>query len=154
MRGLLSAAQRLVGAIQNEVIPQEPRVPVDRGVYRAGWKARPNEHGAEIGNETPHAVFIEDGVRGDHVKPGREMILALTQWIKRKGIVGTAAPDGSTLDATQLAWAIARSMQKRGIFNRGVGLKIMDKAVRRYARRFIEEEVKRELERGARKGGE
>jgi hypothetical protein len=146
LRGLYSAAQRVVGIIQNEIIPAESRVPVDRGIYRGGWRARPEPDGAEVSNSTPHAIFIEDGVRGDHVKVGRAMVSALTLWVQRKGLTGAAKGPEVAAQARSIAWAIAKSMQKKGIFNAGGGLKILEKARRRIPA-LVEEEVAREIAR-------
>ena len=47
-RAMLSTATRLVAHIQNEVIPKEDPKPVDRGVYRAGWRMKRISGGAEV----------------------------------------------------------------------------------------------------------
>jgi hypothetical protein len=149
LRGLYSAAQRMVGVV-GEVIAAEPRIPVDRGIYKAGWRARRLPDGAEISNSTPHAGFIEDGVRADRVRPGRAMIDALAAWVARKGLTGSARGVERAAEARRIAWAIAKSMQKNGIFNRGGGLKIFEKARQRLPA-LIEEEVRREIGRMAAK---
>lgn len=140
MRGLYSAAIRTVQHIQTSVIPAEPRVPVDRGIYRAGWRAEHIPEGALVVNRVPHAIFIEYGVRAANVKPGRAMIDALAEWVRRKGI------EKSGTGARQVAFAIAMSMKKKGIFNGGNGLRILEKAARRIPR-FISEEIGREIEK-------
>jgi hypothetical protein len=145
-RGLLSAAKRMVGIIVNEVIPAEPRVPVDRGIYRGAWKATPTEDGAILYNDSPHGVIVEEGARAENIRPGRAMLDALTEWVIRKRIGGT----GSQVEARRIAWAIVKSMQKHGIFNQGKGLKIMAKANRRLPK-VIVEEVSEELRRAAAK---
>ncbi len=146
LRGLYSAAQRTVSIIQTEIIPAEPRVPVDRGIYKAGWRARPTSDGAEVSNSTPHAIFIEDGVRADHVKVGRRMVDALAGWVARKGLTGAAKGVEKAAEARRIAWAIAKSMQKKGIFNAGGGLNIMAKARSRLPA-IIEQEVRAEIAR-------
>jgi hypothetical protein len=146
LRGLLSAAHRTVGYIQNEVIPREERAPVDRGIYRAGWRARKVEGGALVYNGVPHAPMVEWGVRGENVKIGKRMIDALAEWVVRKGLVGKQPRESRAAAGRQIAWAIAKSMQKRGIFGgEGRGLRVMEKA-RPQIVQFIEEEVKREIE--------
>ena len=144
--GLQSAAARLVSIIVGEIIPREPRVPVDRGIYRAGWRVRPLPDGAVVYNSTPHATFIEDGVRGDNVKIGKALIDALTKWVQRKGLTGAAKSAEAGTEARRIAWAIAKSMQKKGIFNGGGGLKIMARARTRIPG-LIDEEVRREMRR-------
>lgn len=153
MRGLLSAGHRLVGVIQNEIIPREERIPVDRGIYRAGWRVRKVEGGVLVYNGTPAAAIIEDGARAENIKIGRKMLDALTEWIIRKGFIKTVKTRDDAgrftnakrdAEARQLAWAIAQSMKKKGIFNKGQGLKILAKARRRLPQ-LIVEEVKREI---------
>lgn len=157
--GLLAAAHRIVEHIVANIIPNLDRPPVDRGIYRAGWRARRISEGAIVENVAPHAPFIEYGVRAAHVKPGREMIDALTKWVQRKGIggrtvissntkssaglFGTRHVKASTTEARSIAWAIAKDMQKRGIFA-PKGLQVLEKASKDFPR-FIREEVIREL---------
>ena len=145
LRGLLGAAQRTVEHVV-ELIAREPRVPVDRGIYRAGWRARALPDGAMVSNDTPHAALIEDGVRGENVKPGRAMIDALAAWVARKGLTGGARGEERAAAARQIAWAIAKSMQAKGIFSGGKGLQIFERARKRIPE-FIDEEVMRELSR-------
>ncbi len=166
-RGLLSAAERGVQRIVSEIIPSRSPQPVDRGVYRAGWKARSIEDGAEILNTEAHAVFIEEGVRPGNVKAGRAMIAALLEWVVRKGMgKSRLAPSHTALrkvggkltashtvlkvvhdeDANmQVVWAIIASMKKRGIFNRGgQGLGIL-KQLNNELPDICREEVTREI---------
>jgi hypothetical protein len=156
-RGLLSAGHRLVSVIVTEIIPKEPRIPVDRGIYRAGWRVRRDGKDVLVYNATPHAALIEDGVRGDRVKVGKAMIEALAAWVTRKGIGGVKKQgrDASGhftnaigADARRVAWAIAQSMRKKGIFDGGKGLGILRKARPRIPA-IIDEEVRAEL-RGVR----
>lgn len=111
-----AAAMHVVEDIQTKIIPEEPRPPVDRGVYRAGWRAQPTQEGAMIVNAVPHAIFIEHGVRAENVKPGKAMITALSAWAQRKGIAGKGK--SRQKQANSIAWAIAHSMRRKGIFNR------------------------------------
>jgi hypothetical protein len=147
-RGLFSAAQRVVSVIQNEIIPSEPRVPVDRGIYRAGWRARVIPDGALVYNGTPAAAVIEDGGRAENVKVGRAMINALAEGVVRKGLTGAAKNEEKAQAGRQIAWAIAQSMKKKGIFG-GVGLGIMRKARARIPE-LIDEEVRAEIKRATR----
>lgn len=153
MRGLLSAGHRVVAHIVNDIIPHEPRVPVDRGIYRAGWRVRKVADGVLVYNATPAAGIIEDGARAENIKIGRAMIEALTAWIIRKGLIKTVKTRDDAgrftnakrdADARQMAWAIAQSMKKKGIFNKGQGLKILARARKRIPE-FLEEEVRREI---------
>lgn len=144
VRGLQKAAARAVSKIKTEIIPSRAPEPVDRGVYKAGWNHEPLSDGATYGNSEMHASFIEYGVRPENVKPGRAMINALAEWAIRKGM----ADDEE--DAQSIAWAIAKTMQRRGIFNRyaqGSGLHIMGEMNERHIQTIIVEEVVREVER-------
>ena len=95
--------------------------------------------GAVVENLEPHAVFIEYGVKAGSVKPGKQMIEALTGWVLRKGLAGAA-------EAPRIAWAIAKAQQKRGIFDRGAGLGIVKELVDVWVERVTREEVLREIE--------
>lgn len=144
-RGALSAALRMVGVIQNELIPAEDPQPVDQGAYRAGWHAEQTPEGAVLYNDAPHAPIIEHGARAENIKIGRAMIEALAEWVVRKGLVTGARTNiqDSALedDAQRYAWMIAMSMKKRGIFNRegNKGLGILRKAIDRLPKLMAEE---------------
>jgi hypothetical protein len=66
VRGLQSAAARGVQDIVTRIIPARTPQPVDRGIYRAGWRFYPAPDGAVIECFEPHAIFIEDGVRAEN----------------------------------------------------------------------------------------
>lgn len=142
------AALQVVEDIQTRLIPGAKPPPVDRGVYRAGWRMRPKKWGAEVANAVPHAGFIEHGVRGSNVKPGRKMIGALTAWVKRKGIA-KGKGKGAAAAARGMAFAIANSMRKKGIFNRGKGFSILARALLP-VQRYIQRELKREMDKAFR----
>lgn len=137
--GLQSAAARGVQDIITRIIPSRTPQPVDRGIYRAGWRFYPAPDGAVIECFEPHAVFIEDGVRAGNVKIGRAMIRALAEWVVRKGIVGAD-------EAESAAWAIAKAMKRRGIFGKQ-GMGVLRELVDQYLPNYIDEEVAREIER-------
>jgi hypothetical protein len=140
VRGLHSAALRAVQVVVTQIIPSRSPQPVDRGVYRAGWRAVLLPDGADVENLEPVAPLVEDGVRAANVKPGRAMIRALASWVVRKGL---ASPE----DAEHVAWAIAKTMQVRGIFGRGQGLGILRELVDRRLDAIVREEVEREIAR-------
>lgn len=138
--GLFSAAMRAVQVIQTVIIPSRSPSPTDRGHYRAGWRFQRVKGGAEIFNDDPTAVFVEEGVRGENVKPGFAMLNALAEWCLRKGLAS------DLIEAKGVAWAIAKSMQKKGIFNRGSkGLGIMKELVETRLGQIAMEEVEREI---------
>lgn len=154
IKGLYSAALRMVNEIQTQIIPQMIPSPVDRGVYKAGWRAEQTDDGALYENTVRHAGFIEDGVKADSVKVGRAMIDNLAEWAARHGAD----------DPIRAAFAIAISAAAqvrlttrggrpividgggRGFFNQGQGLRIMAKANERLAE-VVKAEVAREVDK-------
>lgn len=144
MRALLASAHRVVQHITTEIIPKEPRQPVDRALYRAGWRAQRTSEGADVLNTLPYASIIEYGARAENIKVGKKMLEALEGWIQRKKI-------GDPSEAKQIAWAIAMAMKKKGIYNGGKGLRILEKALKMFptfVQEEFENEVKREFGRG------
>lgn len=166
-RGLLSAALRL-----QQDLMTDPTLPHDRNMYKMGWRAEPTPDGADVYNQTTQGLLIEESARGqDQGKPwpiGKAMITALAEWIKRKGLVNRKVGgeeyarrfkmpiqkrrkflqgDEGEKDLKGMAWAIARAIQKRGLFNAPVGLQPLRKAFDAHGAQFVEEEVSRELQR-------
>lgn len=140
-RGLLSAALRGVREIQTVIIPSRTPQPVDRGVYRAGWKVVPDADGSvSIENREPHAAFIEYGVRAANVKVGAAMLRALTEWVLRKGLAA------DIVEAQQVAWGIAKAAERRGFFKQ-TGLGVLQQLIDRNLRTYIQQEVEREIRR-------
>lgn len=142
IKGLYSAAMRGVQCIVTKIIPSRTPEPTDRAVYKSGWRATPESWGARVINLTPYANIIEGGVRAENVKIGTAMIRALASWAERKGLVDKG-------DGMSVAWAIAKSMQKKGIFNRGgfPGLQILATLFNTPENMptFVREEVAREV---------
>jgi hypothetical protein len=156
IRGMQSAALRLLQHIQVTVIgsTKDARTgygpPVDRGAYRASWRKRNVPTGAIVESTLPYAAIIEFGARPQNVRIGRAMITALTEWVMNKGLAGHR-PKGTDqveyyANARNIAWAIAVSMKKTGIFNNGQGLRVLERAAKEIPR-FVKEEVDRELAR-------
>ena len=137
LRGLQSAAMRGVQVIQTEIIPSRVPQPVDRSLYRGGWRFSFEPDGALIFNNEPHAPEVEFGVRAANVKIGKAMIQALAEWAVRKGLASAGK------EAVSAAWAIAKTMQRRGIFGQGLG--ILRELVRDRVHGIVTEEVVREL---------
>jgi len=156
--GLQSAGLRLVSHIQTtlESVRDERTgkgPPIDRGAYRAAWKVRKVAKGVIVENTLPYASIIEYGARGENISISRAMIQALTDWIMRKGLAGKRPRKSNTegrIDFYQrahgMAWAIAVSMKKTGIFNGGKGLGVLRKAMQDLPA-IVNEEVTRELRR-------
>lgn len=139
IKGLYAAALRGVNEIQTKILPMFVAQPVDRGVYKAGWRAQQEGEDAVILNRVPHAVFVEYGVRPGSVKLGRRMISALAEWASRKG----AVPEGWT--PVQAAWAMGKRMKGRGIFAPN-GLQVLAK-LEPVLPDFIRDEIAHEVER-------
>lgn len=143
--GLRVAAERTRSTIVAKIVPQvAPRAPIDRGVYRAGWKTAPLPTGAEIYNDERHAAFIEYGVRSSNVKIGKRMIDALAEWAMRKRLAKNPR------EARRIAWAIARRAASRGGLAffagpQGRGARVLETAVRDYVPQFIREEITRAM---------
>ena len=142
VKGLHAAALRGVQMIVTQIIPARSPQPVDRGVYRSGWRPVLRADGADIENLEPHALFIEEGVRAANVKIGRPLIQALAEWAVRKRL---ATPK----NAVSVAWSIAKTMQRRGIFGQR-GLGVLRELVDNHLEQIIQEEVAREMEKGVR----
>ncbi len=140
-KGLVAAGARGLQTLLVEILPKRVPQPVDRGLYRAGWKLRIGPDYVEIYNDEPVAGIIEEGVRASNVKPGRAMIEALTRWVQRKGFANDPK------EALAMAWSIVVNMQKRGIFNRDgkSGLGILKELVEWRLDNIIETEVLRAL---------
>ncbi len=140
-RGLVAAGARGLQVIIVEIIPKRVPQPVDRGVYRAGWKLRIGPDYVEIYNDETVAPIIEDGARASNIKIGRALLEALVKWALRKGLAGDEK------EALRVAWGIARNMQKKGIFNRDgkSGLGILRELVAWRLDNIIETEVLRAL---------
>lgn len=149
LRAIHSTALRIVQHITTVVIPSEPHQPVDRGLYRAGWRAKQYEKGSYVHNPVPYAAIVEYGARAENVKISRLMIIALTGWVLRKGLVkpqvtgkgkaAKAAKLAAAQEAERMAWAIAMAMKKRGIFNQGKGLRVLEKALKIVQAAFAQE---------------
>lgn len=143
-RGLLKAGERGVQKIVVEIIPSRSPQPVDRGVYKAGWKTeRIDANTVAIFNPESHAVFIEFGVRAENVKIGMALIRSLSEWVLRKGM----AEDDKK--AASIAWAIAMKMQRVGIFNKrqGGGLRVLEELNNEHIDAICKEEIEHELRR-------
>jgi len=143
VRGMQSAAMRALQVIVTRIIPARTPQPVDRGVYRAGWRAVPEPTGAVLENLEAHAPLIEYGVRAENVKIGRAMIEALAAWVPRKGLASEPK------QAVKIAWAIAKAMKKRGIFNYPgrQGLGIVDELLRDWLPSILRDEIGYEIVR-------
>jgi hypothetical protein len=141
--GLFSAALRAKSDIvTREITKLGAQRPIDRGIYRAGWQVARLPNGAAIYNSVPHASFIEYGVPAANVVISNRAIAAVSEWVKRKL--------GGTTNERQIAHAILRSMKKRGIFNRGRGLRILETYSRTILPKVVLQEVEREIAKVAR----
>lgn len=141
--GCRLAAARCLQVIVATIIPSRNPPPVDRGIYRAGWKTELLTTGAAFYNDSPAAAIIEHGARGENIKIGRKLIKALTAWVRRKGIAKKKSK------AKAIAWAIAKKAAAgQGFHNRqpGGGQQVMGECNKTYTKRYLKEEVTRRLE--------
>lgn len=155
--GVHRTAHRIVAHIKSEVINNQSPIPFDKGFYSAGWRVWEHELGADIYNIAPYAAVIEHGARGENVKISREMIDNLAAWVRRKGLVSNMTAriharglsaifedepkeENSEADSVKIAFAIAKAMQKKGIFNGGKGLRILEKGLDEL-QKFATEEI-------------
>lgn len=151
VRGLHSSALRLQSVITTVLIPSRTPQPVDRGVYRAGWRTVLEADGATVENLEPHALFIEEGVRAENVKPGRAMLNALKEWVIRKGLAAPTGIGGTRISdqeapVMRIVWAIVNAQRKRGIFGHGNGLGIVRELVDVWVEIVVQEEILREID--------
>ena len=118
LRGLASAAQRGLQLVQAEIIPSRSPQPVDRGVYRAGWRAVKIKDGYAVENLEPHAAFVEYGVRASNVKPGRAMIAALAKGdevLTNGGLLGRIEYIADSFVTVEIADKVSVKIQKNAI---------------------------------------
>lgn len=138
-RGLQLAGARALQKLVTQIIPRRLPPPVDRGLFRAGWKLKVGEGFVEIYNDEPHAAFIEEGVRAKNVRPGRQMLEAVASWVRRKGLADSPA------EVLKVTWAIVNAMKKRGIFNNSGpyknGLGVLRELVEFFVDDLVEAEV-------------
>lgn len=150
-KAAVSAAYQTLGVIVNELIPGERPPPVFDGAYRAAWHVEVGKNEVSVVNTLPYASVVEGGARKENIKPGRAMIEALTDWVRRKGLTGKTTRSAKNLQAAEsIAWAIVRAMQgfgqrsggrDAGIFNRNgqKGLRIAERAQERMLELFKQE---------------
>ena len=135
-KGLQSAALRGVQEIITFIIPSRSPQPVDRGIYRSGWRALKTKDGAAIENLEPHAVFIEKGVQNVRIGPAARR--ALAEWAVHKGLA-------TEKNKLSVAFAIGWAMKRRGHIFGANGLGIMQELIDRRLEWLISEEVGREV---------
>lgn len=152
--GVRKAAARGLQTVVSVIIPSRTPQPVDRGIYRAGYKVQSTPNGADIYDDDPIAGIIENGVRAANIKIGRKMLTALAQWAIRKGLVkrkgGKHRYSKQWDDAMSMAWAIAKkAKQGKGFHNQrpGGGLKIQEQLNKDFIPRYLREEVPRAMNR-------
>ena len=142
-RGLVRAA------VVGEAIVAEA-TPVDTANTRNAWRVRLTRDGADLINDSPTAVFLEEGTR-----PHRPPLLPLVRWaMRKKGLGGSTtitrledAPD----EAVGMAVGIANKIERKG--TRPVHM-VRSNLTRltQIARRNVEAELERENDRGGNDG--
>jgi len=142
--GVRKAGARALGTLVTVIIPSRDPQPVDRGIYRAGWKLRLIPNGVEIYNDTPAAAVIEYGARAKNIKIGRKLLNALAEWAVRKGMAKDLE------EGISIAWAIAKKAKAgKGFHNRkpGGGQRIMEELVQKYLPGYVRDAVRLEISR-------
>lgn len=115
-KGLLAAAMRSVGVLQDATRNATPGNPsglgigaVDTGRLVASWRAAQITNGARVYNTSPYAGIVEYGRR-----PGKfPNITAIARWAQRR--LGL-----SKEEAARAAWPIAEAIARRGLAPRRV----------------------------------
>ncbi len=115
LRACYAAALRGRTIIMETIGATTPYPPVDRGVFRASFKAERAPDGAGLFSDAPHAAFIEYGCR-PHWAP----IGPLVEWVKRKKLA-----KGS--EAYGIARAIQIAISRRGMKPRKVVARSLDR---------------------------
>lgn len=131
VRGLRSAAYRMLTIVPEEIHNTDPYPAIDTGELMRSIDKIDTDTGALIEANAPHAAFIEYGTR-PHYPP----IQPLAEWAKRKGLASTDA------ESESVARAIALKIARRGTEPRH----FMKKSVETMKRRnIIKEEIVAEL---------
>lgn len=140
-KGVYSAALFSVQKMQTSEINAADPPPVNKGVYRAGWRAQKLPNGAAYYNSVPYARYIEWGVPQENVVSSLKAIKAIAEWARVKfgGL--------EEKQALNVAYAIMASLKKKGIFKRGEGLKIMTKYNQTKLNAVIRREVTAEIDK-------
>lgn len=115
LRACYAAALRGRTIIMDTIGATAPYPPVDRGVFRASFRAERAPDGATLFSDAPHAAFIEYGCR-PHWAP----IGPLIEWVKRKKLA-----KGS--EAYGIARAIQIAIARRGMKPRKVVVRSLDR---------------------------
>ena len=148
MDAAYEAALYGVQQIQAVIIPSlTPHPPVNRGLYKASWKAMRTANGARIYNrQYPQAPLIEYGVPAENVKPGMAMQIAIAEWLTMKGLT-FRNPDDTV---ARVAFLISMKLKQTGIFNGGKGFHVLDRVLPRVHDMFGKA-FQRRAERAAKK---
>lgn len=103
IRGLRSTARICQRYTVEEIRRAQPYAPVDRGELANSVDTATIETGAITHVDAPHAPFIEFGTR-PHWAP----LEALTEWVRRKGIVGKRRKSETRSEAARRGWETRR----------------------------------------------
>lgn len=130
-RGALSGALRGLVIVQAATRTAPPASSggspgaVNTGHYLRAWRAVATQRGAQIANSAPYSGVIEDGRRKGARTPPRQ---AIARWAQRK--LGLTEKE-----AQRAAFAIARSIAKRGLRPR----KVLGSVLERIAKAALQE---------------
>jgi hypothetical protein len=105
LRSEVKVAMRETGREAVKLLKAQSAHINDLGAYRSGWFFKVSGNGITIGNIAGHAVFVENGRRAGATPPP---VIAIEGWCERH------------LGRKDIAWAVARSIGKKGIRTRRV----------------------------------
>ena len=155
VKALREAANRTVTHIKTVTIPNTPNEvggdvkfePASSGDYKAAWRVKEIENGAEIRNDSPYAAHIEYGVK--NVKPGKKFREAIIEWLQAKQIQWAeldpqGKPTGNAMSYESMAFVIGQFLKKTGIFNKGKGMRVLERA-NKMIPQFIQDAVDEEF---------
>lgn len=119
------------------------KTPVDEGATRAAWRTVITEDGAEVVNDSPVVLFLENGTR-----PHRPPLLPIVRWLARKTGAGSAIQsiDDAPPEIRARAIAIADKIEERGT----PAIRMVDSSyddMQTHARRRVERALAKEHRR-------
>lgn len=117
------------------------KTPVDEGLTRAAWRTAITPTGAELVNDSPVALYLEEGTR-----PHRPPLLPIVRWLSRKEGRGAAvetladADDDIVARAMGIVASIARNGTKAHYMLQG-----SRKEIAKVTRQRIDKQLKRRI---------
>ena len=128
--GLQESAMLLQAQVQSTIAHSDP-IPVDVGQYKATWGKHNTPDGAQVGNTSKQATFVERGRRKGKAPPADALVpWVVRHWrdfdLKKKAAAfrkqnkGMAKATAKMIVAKKIAIGLAIAIGKRGIKARWV----------------------------------